>query len=153
MKRIVIWATDGSEGADAALDEAIHLGELLGAKLYIVHAEERRQGGAEWPVHADEQDRRRLIRERVEDLEREGFDLELEFRPTHRQAADVVALVATELDACLIVCGTRGAGALSGAVFGSFAHRLLHVAPCPVLVVPRAKAARSRVGGQARVAV
>jgi nucleotide-binding universal stress UspA family protein len=146
VKRIVIWATDGSENADAALDEAIHLGELLGAKLCIVHADERLEGrAAAWPALPDEEDRRRRIRERADELAFKGFDVELIFRRTHREAADIVGLVAEELDADLIVCGTHGAGALAGAVFGSFAHRLLHVAPCPVLVVPAEPAARRRL--------
>jgi len=34
------------------------------------------------------------------------------------------------------VTGTRGHTALAGVIVGSVAQRLLHVAPCPVLVVP-----------------
>jgi nucleotide-binding universal stress UspA family protein len=36
----------------------------------------------------------------------------------------------------LIVVGTRGYGAVRGMVVGSVTQRLLHVADCPVLVVP-----------------
>ena len=32
--------------------------------------------------------------------------------------------------------GTRGHTVLTGMVIGSVAQRMLHVAPCPVLVVP-----------------
>jgi nucleotide-binding universal stress UspA family protein len=122
---------------------------LLGAKLCIVHADERLEGrAAAWPAFPDEEDRRRRIRERTDELALEGFDVELMFRRTHREAADIVGRTAEELDADLIVCGTHGASALAGAVFGSFAHRLLHVAPCPVLVVPAKTAARQQVRSQ-----
>jgi nucleotide-binding universal stress UspA family protein len=42
-------------------------------------------------------------------------------------------------NADLIVTGTRGRSALAGVVVCSVAHRLLHIAPCPVLVVRSAK--------------
>jgi len=145
MKKLVIWATDGSDGAEAALEEAIQLGELLGTKLYVVHVDQRLEGrAAAWPVLADEDDRREAIRRRAHELELEGFDVELTFDRTHGEAADVVGATAEDLGADLIVCGTRGVGALAGALVGSFAHRLLHVAPCPVLVVPTARSRRSR---------
>jgi nucleotide-binding universal stress UspA family protein len=47
----------------------------------------------------------------------------------------VVAAEAVERRATLIVCGTRGLGALPGVFLGSFTQRLLHLAPCPVLAV------------------
>ena len=49
-----------------------------------------------------------------------------------------MAAIADELGGDVIVCATHGRGALAGALLGSFTHRLLHVARCPVLVVPHA---------------
>ncbi|MES1194227.1 MAG: universal stress protein, partial [Solirubrobacterales bacterium] len=42
---------------------------------------------------------------------------------------------AKEVD--LLVCGSRGWGTVRRTVLGSTADRLIHQAPCPVLVVPR----------------
>jgi nucleotide-binding universal stress UspA family protein len=51
-------------------------------------------------------------------------------------AAHVIAEIAKEERADLIVVGTRGHGPLPGLLLGSVAHRLVQIAHCPVLVVP-----------------
>jgi nucleotide-binding universal stress UspA family protein len=53
--------------------------------------------------------------------------------------AKVIADAAKQLEADVIVVGTRGHGPITGLIVGSVTHRLLHLAPCPVLVVPPAK--------------
>ena len=50
--------------------------------------------------------------------------------------AQAIADVAREEQADVIVVGTRGHTVLAGLLLGSVAQRLLHIAPCPVLVVP-----------------
>lgn len=149
--KTVIWATDGSEGADAAFAGAARLGDLVGAHIVALHVDQRLAGrAAAWPVYADEQDRRETIRDRVASLRREGYDVELVVHRSHKEAADIVALEAAERGADVIVCGTRGLGALPGAFLGSFTHRLLHLAPCPVLAV-RGAAVRVQVEDEHRV--
>jgi len=139
MYETIVWATDGSDGADVALGEALRLAELTGGRIVAVHCDQRLLGrGAAWPALADEDDRRIKIRRQVAELRAEGVDVELIARKSHHEAADVVAAIAAEAGAELIVCGTRGLGALSGAFLGSFTFRLLHVAPCPVLAVREA---------------
>ena len=36
----------------------------------------------------------------------------------------------------MVVIGTRGESPLKGMILGSVAHKLLHLSPAPVLVVP-----------------
>jgi nucleotide-binding universal stress UspA family protein len=59
-------------------------------------------------------------------------------------AAHVIAEIAKEKGAELIVTGTRGHGPLSGLLVGSVTHRLVQIAHCPVLVVPTTSAGVSR---------
>ncbi len=137
MYKTVIWATDGSEGADAALAEARRLVDPVGGRIIAAHCNQRLTGRAmafaAWP---DEDERWTKIRGQVDRLLAEGFDADFAVRRSHGAPADVVAAIAGELGGDVIVCGTRGHGAVSGALLGSFTHRLLHVAPCPVLAVP-----------------
>lgn len=145
MYSTIIWATDGSEGADHALVEARRLAED-GGHIVAVHCDQKLNGRAGgWSALVDEDDRRISIGRQVEDLRREGVDVQLVIRRSHQEAADTVAAVAEELDADVIVCGTRGLSALSAMFLGSVAQRLLHVATMPVLVVPeRAAKVRER---------
>ena len=144
MYETLIWATDGSDGADLALDEALHLAELSGGRIVAVHCDQRLNGRAMgWPALPDEEDRRIKIRRQVAELTATGVDIEVVIRKSHREAADIVAAIAAELGGDVIVCGTRGQGALAGAFLGSFTQRLLHVAPCPVLAVSEREAKRS----------
>lgn len=136
MYKTVIWATDGSDRANAALQEALALAEMSGAHVVAVHCDQRLSGRASgWPALADEDDLRIKIRRQVTELQADGVDVDLIIRPSHKEAAGVVAAIAAERDADVIVCGTRGFSAFSGAFLGSFTQRLLHVAPCPVLAV------------------
>jgi nucleotide-binding universal stress UspA family protein len=148
MFTTIIWATDGSETADGALPFARALAELEGGRLIAVHGKEVFVGRATGvPVLADEDELEVKIDRQVQELRSVGVDATFKLisgMSTH--AAQMLADVARELDADAIVVGTRGHGPIAGAVVGSVAQQLLHVAPCPVLAVPPAKrvAKRSR---------
>lgn len=51
------------------------------------------------------------------------------------QAAEVLARLAGELGCELVVMGSHGRTGFAGLLMGSVASRLLHLAPCPVLLV------------------
>jgi nucleotide-binding universal stress UspA family protein len=137
MYKTIIWATDGSEGASVALREALTLASLTRGHIIAVHCDQRLNGRAvSLPKLVDEVELRDQIVRKVEDLERDGVDIEFVIRRSPREAAEVVAAAAAELGADIIVCGTRGYGAFAGAFLGSFTQRLLHVTPCPVVAVP-----------------
>ncbi len=136
MYKNVIWATDGFEGADRALVAALELAVTTHGRIVAVHVNQRLTGRAGgWPALPDESDRLVKIRDQVRSLEEHGIPTELVVRRTHAAPAPTIAAIAEELDADVIVCGTQGRSSLGGAVLGSVAHALLHVAPCPVLVV------------------
>lgn len=132
----VLWATDASPVSDGAQKVALELLEP-GGRLIAFHCDERLRGGRAGglPVFADEFDRIAKLREQIEALREEGIDAELVVETSHANIAGEIARAAETSDAGVIVCGTRGFGVVAGAVAGSVAMRLPHVASCPVVVV------------------
>ena len=63
-----------------------------------------------------------------------GADAQVETMVRGGDPADQIVRAADELEADLIVIGGRGKGAMQAIVLGSVAYRVLHHAPCPVLV-------------------
>jgi nucleotide-binding universal stress UspA family protein len=140
MFQVIIWASDGSEHADRALDYARELAEANSARLVAVHVKEVTVGrAAGYPVQIDEEEIERKIQRQVKDLTDAGVDASYEQRGTTAGgAAHAIADAAKEAGTELIVVGTRGQGPISGLLLGSVTQRLLHVTPCPVLAVPPA---------------
>jgi nucleotide-binding universal stress UspA family protein len=147
MFKTIIWATDGSETADGALPFARALAEAESGHLVAVHGKEIFVGGRATgvPVLADETDLEAKIDQQVQELRSVGVHATFELisgMSTH--AAQMIADVAREVGADVIVVGTRGHGPIAGAVIGSVTQQLLHLAPCPVLAVPPAKQVAKR---------
>jgi nucleotide-binding universal stress UspA family protein len=136
MYETVLWATDASAVAEGALRTAV---DLLnpGGRLIAFHCDERflsgRAGGM--PLLADERERRERLQETVQELCAEGIDAELVIETTTRSVPGEIAKAAEMLGADVIVCGTRGFGVVAGAVAGSVAMRLPHLAARPVVVI------------------
>jgi len=144
MYEVVLWATDASPVSDGALVEAVRLLQP-GGRLIAFHCDERFLGGRSggMPVLADETARRAKLLAQVERLKTDGIDVELVVETTHHNTAGEIAKAAEISGADVIVCGTRGFGVVAGAVAGSVAMRLPHLASCPVIVVSERAAARA----------
>jgi nucleotide-binding universal stress UspA family protein len=142
--KVIIWATDGSSGAEQAIPFAKGLAQAHGARLIVVHVNEIALGRAAGPVIFNEDEVQAAIRKQVEDLKQEGLDATLQLADVAAGGvAHVIAEIADKKRADLIVVGTRGYGSLVGLLLGSVTHRLLHIVHCPVLVVPPTSARAS----------
>ena len=139
MFNSIVWASDGSEYAEKALELVKGLAKEGGGSVTIVHVVERVEGaGASGPPRrVDEGQVQAHLQEVADALSGEGIPATVKIsgdvgaRPAH-----VLATTARELGADLIVVGTRGHTAIGGLLLGSVTNRLLHIAPCPVLAVP-----------------
>jgi nucleotide-binding universal stress UspA family protein len=150
--KLVGVAYDGGPEADEALDFAIRLAAASGAglRLWFV-VEPTGAGGASAERYAEltryfhdwGEKRLALGLDRVPDGIVTGSEV-LEGDP-----AAAICEAAADVD--LLVCGSRGYGALRRVLAGSTARRLLDGAPCPVVIVPRpAQVTRGRVRHEAR---
>jgi nucleotide-binding universal stress UspA family protein len=137
MKRIVI-ATDGSADAMRAVHEGVELAQALDAEVTFVSV--RTPAHAMWgaPVYQAEletatQSARKAIDEAIAVAEEARVDADFEI--LDGPAADSIEVVAENRDADLIVVGSRGRGAVRGALFGSVSKALVTGLQRPVLVV------------------
>lgn len=139
MFKSIVWANDGSEAALRALPLVKELAHAGGASVTLVHVVERIEGSGAvgLPRRADEAEVQAQLRGLIDDLVKDGITASLEIKGDvgTRPAHEVVDL-ARKTDADLIVAGSRGQSPVAGLLLGSVTNRLLHIAPCPVLVVP-----------------
>jgi nucleotide-binding universal stress UspA family protein len=138
MFRTILWATDGSETAAQALPYILELTENTGAKLVVAHVREIFTGrGAGYTVYADDADIRDGVEKQVEELKATGLTaMFVERTALQGHTAKVIAEIAEEHDAELIVVGTRGHSRLGGFLIGSVTQDLLRQHAAPVLAIP-----------------
>jgi nucleotide-binding universal stress UspA family protein len=139
MFKSIVWASDGSGLAQKALPLVKELARAENASITIVHVVERVEGGGAvgLPRRADESQVQEKLRQDAAALEQEGFPITLEIRgDVGARPAHEIVTIARDAAADLIVVGSRGHTAIGGLLLGSVTNRLLHIAPCPVLVVP-----------------
>jgi nucleotide-binding universal stress UspA family protein len=145
MFKRVVWATDGSDDANQALPQAKTFAAESGGALLVVHCEEMTlpgKGGGSFPRNANEDELQEKIKRQVADLSNEG--IQASFHMVKSQvgnAAHAIVELATAEQADVIVVGSRGHTVLVGLLVGSVPQRLLHIATCPVLVVPTSPSA------------
>ncbi|MEN6517335.1 MAG: universal stress protein [Methanospirillum sp.] len=140
MFRTLLLATDGSENARRATEYAIELAAGLSLSfILVVHVVGKAPSEAELvraglDVHALlEEEARRAVKPTLDLLDAAKVPYSL--RAALGDPAAVILGIAEKESADLLVLGSRGLGALSGLVMGSVSQKLVHLAPCPVLIV------------------
>ncbi len=137
MFETVVLALDGSESSDRALVSATELAQAHSSSVRVVHVVELTVGRGGGRVPLNEKEIQAKVEGQVEALKAAGTKAELEVLTVPAGGpAHAIADVAEAVKADLIVTGTRGHTAVVGMLLGSVPQRLLHLAHCPVLVVP-----------------
>jgi nucleotide-binding universal stress UspA family protein len=143
MNRIVI-GTDGSPGSHVAVDEGLELARLVGVPVTFIYVRHPiallgdpyyQRKLSEQLTHA-----RAALDEAMEEADRIGVESDCEI--AEGDPVDELIRAARYQEADLIVVGSRGLGAIAGALIGSVSKALVQHAPVPVLVV------KERVGAE-----
>jgi nucleotide-binding universal stress UspA family protein len=138
----ILFPTDFSQGARAAMDHAISLAQDYKAKLILFHVIQE-ISIAEWYIPST-----LSVAEVVADIEKnawqemEKWAAEVSANITGVEKAIVrgipfveIIRAAREKNADLIIIGTHGRTGIDHMLFGSTAEKVVRKAPCPVLTV------------------
>ena len=143
MFETIVVGTDASAGGDRAVTLSRSLVDPTNtnARVILVHVIEIVGGkGGRYPLAADEDSLEAKLRGQVAALTADGINAELQMPPLRIGGpAHVLADAAETAGADLIVVGSRGHSPLAQYLLGSVPLRLLHLARCPVIVVPAAQ--------------
>jgi nucleotide-binding universal stress UspA family protein len=146
MKLIVV-ATDGSAEAKEAVDLAIELAKETNAAIATVSVHHTRVGGkgVSPPItETEEAHGAEHVANAAAEVARNA-GLEANAYALTGDPATEIARCAAELGADLLVCGSRGFGAVHGTLVGSVSRALMTKSSVPVTIVT------SRVREHARV--
>ena len=133
----VLVAVDHSEVSARVLAAARDLALLSKGEVWVVHLREREVIAQLGRVPSEsESEAEAAVTSAVESLNAAGVRAHGEVRDTvFGHAAREIIEDARERGADVIVMGSRGRGDLAGLVLGSTAHKVIHLADRPVLVV------------------
>jgi nucleotide-binding universal stress UspA family protein len=126
---------DGTEGAEAALSEAIALAKDLGAGLVVVFGygipiPERESADYREALHEVGNKR---AQEALERAAAAGVTARAEV--VFERAPEALVQAADGCDARMIVVGSYGERPLAAALLGSTPHKLVHMSERPVVIV------------------
>ena len=131
--RIVV-GYDGSEPAKRALQRGVDLAKDGDQIVVVASAEPHPRSGPTGGAHRDPseyQQRRGDLDEAKQFVSERGLDAELV--EAHGDPGTAIVEAATETD--LIIVGSRGLNPIQRMLLGSVSSKVVHRAPCDVLVV------------------
>lgn len=134
----ILVAVDHSEVSDRALDAARDLALLSRGEVWVLHLREREVAVKTGVSLSDESmdEASAAVAAAVDKLTAAGVKAHGDVGTTlFGYAARNIVDDAKEHDVDVIVMGSRGRGDLAGLILGSTAHKVIHLADRPVLIV------------------
>ncbi len=135
----ILLATDGSRDAELARTTAVDLANSTNSELHVVTVS---PGYPSYNIRNPEvveqlrEKAEKILEDQARKIERAGGKVaEKHLRIAERYRAQQIVQVAEDIDAGLIVMGSRGLGGVRRALMGSVSDSVVRHAHCPVLVV------------------
>ena len=143
----VLFATDYSPAANAALPYVLGIAQRYGSKVFAVHVRTPEVYGAalpeSWPILAEAAEK--IGQEEAAALKKQLGAIPHDVVIGEGNVWGVVSRMIKEKDIDLVILGTRGRTGIGKVLLGSVAEAIFRQAPCPVLTVgPRATAEADR---------
>jgi nucleotide-binding universal stress UspA family protein len=138
MYEKIVVAVDHSEVTPRVLNAAQELASLSHGEVWVLNLREREPMGKTGLLMSTESrdEASEAVTTAVETLTKAGIKAHGTVRDTvFGHAAREIVSDAQEHGADVIVMGSRGRGDLAGLVLGSTAHKVIHLADRPVLIV------------------
>jgi nucleotide-binding universal stress UspA family protein len=140
----IVLAVDGSEESKLATEAAAEISAATGSPVHVVYVmptESRLYGHHSYPedvkkslLEEAKTEARKFLDGRAEGMRSSGGDVAQTYLGTGRPDEEIVEL-AEEIDAGLVVVGSRGLGGVRRALMGSVSDSVVRHAHCTVLVV------------------
>jgi len=144
VRRIGVGYVDTADGREAVRG-AVALARGIGTILRLITVDEPMPytSAAIAPAYSSPELARIVREDRLADLERAASEIHggIAVEQVLLDGPAAPALTEASADLDLLVCGSRGYGAVGSALLGSVSRHLVNSAACPVLVVPRGGAA------------
>jgi nucleotide-binding universal stress UspA family protein len=135
FQRIVV-AVDGSREGGKTVPAAIELATHFGSAVTVVHAREHAKYEGSDVDLGPEQPAEQLMADVLGRFRAAGVEATGEVRRVSPgETAEQIVAVAAEMEADLIVMGTRGMTEWKSMLLGGVANKVIHQAHCPVLLV------------------
>ena len=138
MFKNILLAFDGSECSNKALVYAGNLAGQYGAALWLVHVFPHTSDLLGYEDFEKLYAKRKSAGQAVVDEALQKLDqtkLKVHTELLEGPEAESILKTSENLQAGLIVMGTRGLGAVKGLLLGSVSRKVIHLASCPVMVV------------------
>jgi nucleotide-binding universal stress UspA family protein len=135
----ILLPTDGSKDAVRAAEAASDLAKRCGAELHVVHVWHDVRGFAHDFVKRElRRQGQEILDEQVKRIKASGGEVTKAYLRRGRTSNEVITL-SKEIDADLLVVGSRGLGTVRRILMGSQSEEIVHHAQVPVLVLTGAE--------------
>jgi len=136
FERLLV-AIDLSDVATRTLAATKELAQKTNAEVWVLHLREREVlGRTRVEAPESEDDAQGAISRSVAELQQAGINAHGQVREVlFGQAAREIVADADEVDAGVIIMGSRGLGEVRGLILGSVTHKVMHLSNRPVLVI------------------